>query len=84
VPNRLAKPRELFNRAAEWDDLAAFTAPGGPDGLRLGVLYGRRRPGRSKILQQLCDATGGLRWTGSAEGWASRAGPGPWSAGGER
>ncbi len=56
----LARPPGLFNRVAEWDDLAAFTAPGGPDSLRLGVLYGRRRQGKSEILQQLCDATGGL------------------------
>jgi AAA+ ATPase superfamily predicted ATPase len=60
VPKPLARPCGLFNRAAEWDDLAAFTAPGGPDGLRLGVLYGRRRQGKSEILQRLCGATGGL------------------------
>jgi AAA+ ATPase superfamily predicted ATPase len=56
----LPRPAGLFNRVAEWDDLAAFTAPGGPDSLRLGVVYGRRRQGKSEILQQLCDATGGL------------------------
>jgi AAA+ ATPase superfamily predicted ATPase len=60
VPNSLPRPSSLFDRVAEWDDLAAFVAPGGPDSLRLGVLYGRRRQGKSEILQQLCDATGGL------------------------
>ncbi len=60
MPNVLARPPGLFNRVAEWDDLAAFTASGGPDSLRLGVVYGRRRQGKSEILQRLCDATGGL------------------------
>ncbi|HET9970979.1 MAG TPA: ATP-binding protein [Streptosporangiaceae bacterium] len=60
MTNLLARPPGLFNRVAEWDDLAGFTAPGGPDSLRLGVLYGRRRQGKSEILQQLCDATDGL------------------------
>ncbi|MBO0802473.1 MAG: ATP-binding protein [Nocardiopsaceae bacterium] len=54
------RPPGLFDRAAEWEDLTAFTAPGGPDSLRLGVVYGRRRQGKSEILQQLCDATGGM------------------------
>jgi uncharacterized protein len=60
LPNSLDRPAGLFNRVAEWDDLAEFVTPGGPDSLRLGVLYGRRRQGKSEILQQLCDATGGL------------------------
>jgi hypothetical protein len=60
LPHSLSRPPTLFNRVAEWDDLAAFIAPGGPDSLRLGVLYGRRRQGKSEILQQLCDGTGGL------------------------
>lgn len=59
-PQLPARPPGLFDRAAEWDDLAAFAAPGGPDSLRLGVLYGRRRQGKSEILHQLCDATGGM------------------------
>ena len=54
------RPPELFDWVAEWGELGAFTAPGGPDSLRLGVVYGRRRQGKSEILQQLCDATGGL------------------------
>jgi hypothetical protein len=54
------RPPALFDRVAEWQDLAAFTAPGGPGSLRLGVVYGRRRQGKSEILQQLCDATGGM------------------------
>jgi uncharacterized protein len=60
LPHSLPRPVGLFNRVAEWRDLAAFTAPGGPDSLRLGVVYGRRRQGKTEILQQLCDAIGGL------------------------
>lgn len=55
-----ARPPGLFDRVAEWNDLATFAAPGGPESLRLGVVYGRRRQGKSEILQQLCDATSGL------------------------
>lgn len=60
MPQALTRPSGLFNRVAEWNDLAAFTAPGGPDSLRLGVVYGRRRQGKSEILQHTCDATSGL------------------------
>lgn len=60
MPQPLSRPPGLYDRVAERGDLAAFTAPGGPDSLRLGVVYGRRRQGKSEILQQLCDATGGL------------------------
>ena len=56
----LPRPAGLFDRAADWDELAAFAAPGGLDSLRLGVVYGRRRQGKSEILHQLCDATEGL------------------------
>lgn len=60
MAHTLARPPGLFNGVGEWDDLAAFVAPGGPDSLRLDVLYGRRRRGTSEILQRLCDVTGGL------------------------
>lgn len=59
MPHALPRPTGLYDRVAEWEDLAAFTRPGGPDSLRLGVVYGRRRQGKSEILQQLCDAIGG-------------------------
>lgn len=60
MPQTLPRPPGLFDRVAEWNDLAAFTAAGGPDSLRLGVVYGRRRQGKSEMLQHMCDATGGL------------------------
>ncbi|MQA97819.1 MAG: ATPase [Streptosporangiales bacterium] len=56
----LPKPPGLFDRTREWAALADFVAPGGPDSLRLGVVYGRRRQGKSEILQQLCEATDGF------------------------
>lgn len=55
----ITKPRFLFDRNEEWRELSEFvTSP--LSGLRLGVLYGRRRQGKSEILQQLCDSVGGL------------------------
>jgi hypothetical protein len=56
----LPKPPDLFDRVDEWAELTAFATTGGPDSLRLGIVYGRRRQGKSAILQQLCDATGGF------------------------
>lgn len=56
----LVKPRNLYDRSREWAELADFVAPGGPDSLRLGVVYGRRRQGKSEILQRLCEATDGF------------------------
>ncbi len=54
-----ARPSELFDREAEWADLASFVS--GPAGTaRLGLLYGRRRLGKSFILDQLARATGGF------------------------
>jgi len=53
------RPRDLFDRDWEWEELARFaTAPGG--GLHLGVVQGRRRQGKSYLLQRLCEAVGGF------------------------
>lgn len=57
--SELVKPRSLFGRDAEWAELASFMAPA-IDSLRLGVVYGRRRQGKSEMLRQLCDAVGGF------------------------
>jgi AAA+ ATPase superfamily predicted ATPase len=56
---KLVKPASLFDRAAEWAELASFMSPA-VDSLRLGVVYGRRRQGKSEMLRQLCDAVGGF------------------------
>lgn len=40
------RPEDLYDREREWNDLARFAAAERPR-LRLGVLYGRRRFGKS-------------------------------------
>lgn len=55
----VARPDDVFDRAIEWDDLASFaTSPG--SGLRVGVVYGRRRQGKSYLLRRLAAATSGF------------------------
>jgi AAA+ ATPase superfamily predicted ATPase len=53
------RPSGLFDREGEWRDLASFVADPAA-GLRIGVVYGRRRMGKSFLLEALADATGGL------------------------
>ena len=53
------KPTDVFDRDREWGDLAEFaTSPG--DEVRLGILYGRRRQGKSFLLRAAVQATDGL------------------------
>jgi uncharacterized protein len=53
-----AKPSVVFDRVNEWDDLASFASENAP-GLRIGVVRGRRRHGKSFLLEHLCRAVGG-------------------------
>jgi len=55
----LDKPTDVFDRNAEWADLADFVFSPLP-GLRIAVVYGRRRQGKSYLLRRLADAVGGL------------------------
>ena len=55
----MQRPENLFNRATEWADLTGFVSAGGPP-LRLGIVYGRRRFGKSFLLRRLTEATEGL------------------------
>lgn len=53
------KPADVFDRDEEWGDLVDFA--GSPlSGLRLAVVYGRRRQGKSYLLRRLAEAAGGL------------------------
>ncbi|HEY7223025.1 MAG TPA: ATP-binding protein [Micromonosporaceae bacterium] len=58
----VAKPDWIFDRVSEWDALADFAATGrsGRPGATLGVVSGRRRQGKSFLLQALAEATGGM------------------------
>ena len=53
------RPSDLFDREHEWADLSTFASDPAP-GLRLGVVYGRRRQGKSFLLRRLAAATGGF------------------------
>jgi uncharacterized protein len=55
----LDKPADVFDRDAEWADLADFVLSPVP-GLRIAVVYGRRRQGKSYLLRRLADAVVGL------------------------
>jgi hypothetical protein len=55
----LEKPADVFDRDAEWADLADFVLSPLP-GLRIAVVYGRRRQGKSFLLRRLADGVGGL------------------------
>jgi AAA+ ATPase superfamily predicted ATPase len=52
------KPDVVFDRVHEWDELAAFTTDSAP-GLRIGIVRGRRRHGKSFLLEHLCRAVSG-------------------------
>ncbi|MBO0804397.1 MAG: ATP-binding protein [Nocardiopsaceae bacterium] len=53
------KPDRVFNREREWRGLAAFAGDPTP-GATLGVVSGRRRQGKSFLLQALAQETGGV------------------------
>ncbi|MGO9164476.1 MAG: ATP-binding protein, partial [Streptosporangiaceae bacterium] len=55
----LNKPVDVFDRDTEWADLADFALSPFP-GLRIAVVYGRRRQGKSYLLRRLAGAVGGL------------------------
>lgn len=53
------KPDDLYDRDVEWADLQRFVASDAP-GLRIGVLYGRRRLGKSFLLRRLAQEHSGI------------------------
>lgn len=54
-----AKPADMFDREAEWAELVRFARDPRP-GPALGVVSGRRRQGKSFLLEALTRATGGF------------------------
>lgn len=58
----MRKPPEVFDRDAEWAELVRFvSAP--MDGATLGVVSGRRRQGKTFLLDALVRAAGGFMFT---------------------
>lgn len=55
----LGYPASLIGRHTEWRSLAEFVASGVP-GPSLGLVWGRRRVGKSLLLESLADAVGGF------------------------
>jgi hypothetical protein len=53
------KPDDLFDREREWADLNAFVRSSAK-GVRIGIVHGRRRTGKSFLLRRLVAAHGGL------------------------
>lgn len=53
------KPRHIFDREAEWQDLTRFVGDVSP-GASLGVVSGRRRQGKTLLLYELARATKGF------------------------
>ena len=62
----LAKPDDVVDRDREWDLLAEFLTDPDP-AMRLGIVSGRRRHGKSYLLQALSEQVGGLYVTAVRE-----------------
>jgi AAA+ ATPase superfamily predicted ATPase len=56
----LSKPDWVFDRDSQWRHLSAFAARGDLGRPELGVVGGRRRQGKTFLLQALTEAAGGM------------------------
>jgi uncharacterized protein len=59
----LAKPAMLYDRVIDWRELSEFSAASDQTA-RLGLVYGRRRQGKTLMLELLAEAQGGFMFTG--------------------
>ncbi|MFE3441435.1 ATP-binding protein [Nocardia sp. NPDC059180] len=59
---RLSKPSRVFDRDREWDGLARFVTSPSPD-VHLGIVSGRRRQGKTFLLDALAETVGGFFFT---------------------
>ncbi|MCP2320349.1 hypothetical protein APR12_005730 [Nocardia amikacinitolerans] len=55
----MQKPADVFDRDNEWAALTRFASDEAP-GASLGVISGRRRQGKSFLLEALCEVAGGF------------------------
>lgn len=55
----IEKPKRIFDRSFEWRSLASF-ADGSRSTARLAIVSGRRRQGKTYLVEALARATGGL------------------------
>jgi AAA+ ATPase superfamily predicted ATPase len=54
------KPRSIVGRDRQWRTINRFMFEGDGDTLRLGLVSGRRRTGKTQLLSAACAAIGGL------------------------
>jgi uncharacterized protein len=59
---QVSKPERVFDRDAEWDGLIGFASSGSSD-VRLGIVSGRRRQGKTYLLDAVADTFGGFFFT---------------------
>jgi uncharacterized protein len=62
MKGQFTKPERIFNRVAEWDGLVRFAASASND-VRLGIVSGRRRQGKTYLLNAAADTFGGFFFT---------------------
>ena len=55
------KPREIFDREREWSSLVQFVTSEDAR-VRFGVVYGRRRQGKSWLVERIADRAHGRYW----------------------
>ncbi|GAA0387373.1 ATPase AAA [Acrocarpospora corrugata] len=66
MDNSLQKPERLFGRVREWRDLAEFVESG-QAGATLGLVYGRRRQGKTLMLELLARELGGFMFAATQQ-----------------
>jgi|SRR5580692_10159520 hypothetical protein len=59
---QVSKPERVFDRDAEWDGLIRFASSGSSD-VHLGIVSGRRRQGKTYLLDAEADTFGGFFFT---------------------
>lgn len=59
MASQVVKPGYIFDRTAEWRALAEF-ATDERQGATLGVVSGRRRQGKTLLVESMCEELGGL------------------------
>jgi AAA+ ATPase superfamily predicted ATPase len=60
------KPRHVFDRDREWDGLMRFATSPDPD-VRLGIVSGRRRQGKTYLLDAVASAVDGFFYTATED-----------------
>jgi len=62
----IVKPDRLFDREVEWRELTEFAASPGP-GAELGLVYGRRRQGKTLLLELLASELDGFMFAATQQ-----------------